>query len=502
MGVHAPPLSVQGRAVRYAILSDLHANWQAWRALHADAVALRCDRIIVLGDIVGYGPRPAEVMSAVHAQAFCWVLGNHDAVVGQRLPAEGFNRDARQAIEWTRAQLSSRAVRLFGKAPLMVAGESFRCVHGSPHAPEHFPYIRTEEDARRAWEACGESLVFVGHTHLPCVHRLDENGAYRCARSRGFEVRSGRRYVVNVGSAGMPRDADFRASYCLFDEASGRVRFRRVAYDVDALRKELQARCRVGRQAQHVIGIFDAQAGQPRREQIDFAPERSGALEPGVREERLSAARRQARRWRTATVLVAGLLVVGSAVGAFVWQRMPAAQRLSGPRRETTLLDTSGTEVGLVLLPDPLVVGQESIVPPGWLVELANGRLQSVGWDRAGVTVQSKGRPERVALCSPWVRIGAQHHRVRLRLAGQFSAGNMLGQETPLVLVDFRTDDGRVSQAVRSRPVVIRGMRCKLQYTFDVWRNAEAVRIRVVARLCGVLRVSLLSLEPQGDTGF
>ena len=112
--------------MRYAIVSDIHANMQAWKAVLQDIACSDIDRIICLGDIVGYGPRPAEVLQSVHARADHLVLGNHDAVIAGKLSAELFNSRARERVKWTAEHLSPKAVEVLGSVPLTLTGDGSR----------------------------------------------------------------------------------------------------------------------------------------------------------------------------------------------------------------------------------------------------------------------------------------------------------------------------------------------------------------------------------------
>ncbi len=127
--------------MRYAIISDVHANLQAWDAVFTDIRSNDIDQIICLGDIVGYGPSPAQVLEQAYAHVHHFVLGNHDAVLAERLGADCFNERARALIEWTRRRLDARASRFLGQLPYVLEGKSFRCAHASPAAPAQFGYV-------------------------------------------------------------------------------------------------------------------------------------------------------------------------------------------------------------------------------------------------------------------------------------------------------------------------------------------------------------------------
>ena len=139
--------------MRYAFVSDIHGNLPAWNTVLADLAVHRVDRIVCLGDVVGYGPQPAECLRGVYAHAHQMVLGNHDAVVAGKMSAGSFNDRAQRMIEWTGTRLGENARALFARLPLVLKGPGFRCVHGDFTDPAVFIYVRTEDDARANFAA-------------------------------------------------------------------------------------------------------------------------------------------------------------------------------------------------------------------------------------------------------------------------------------------------------------------------------------------------------------
>lgn len=226
--------------MRYAIVSDIHANRQAWDAVSADIDKCGVDDVICLGDIVGYGPRPAEVLEAVYDKASYYVLGNHDAVVCQRLDPDCFNNRARDIINWTCEQLSPAAVDFFQQVPLTFTLEDVRYVHAEAREPERFAYVESSADAKASFDACSERLIFIGHTHEPCIYELGPEGIphYYPADSQTFTPDF--RYLVNVGSVGDPRDGTVQATYVIYDTVSESVTFRRVPFDTDAYLQDIR----------------------------------------------------------------------------------------------------------------------------------------------------------------------------------------------------------------------------------------------------------------------
>jgi predicted phosphodiesterase len=227
--------------MRYAIISDIHANLQAWEALQADLASLRVDCVISLGDLVGYGPNPVEVCEAAIPRVHYHLLGNHDAAACGKLDLESWNPRAREIIEWTSARLPGEVLTGFGKLSLSLSDGRFRCTHGEFSMPGCFFYIKTPEHALRSWNAVAEQLLFVGHTHRPALFVLGASGRPHPVAPQPFVLEDGKRYLVNVGSVGCPRDGDVKASYCVYDTTGQTVEWRRVPFDLAAYRAALRA---------------------------------------------------------------------------------------------------------------------------------------------------------------------------------------------------------------------------------------------------------------------
>jgi predicted phosphodiesterase len=229
--------------MRIAVFSDLHANRQAWSAVLADMRQENVEAMVCLGDVVGYGPEPQEVLDSVRACTEDIVLGNHDAVIGGRMDSADFNDHARAMIEWTRGQLSGEAAAFCAQLPDSIETENVLYIHAEAADPLRFGYLDTPEEAAESFAARPEALIFIGHTHVPCVFALNlaDGGIARRTHHR-LHLRPHERHIVNVGSVGDPRDGDPRASYVIFDDLARTVEFRRVPFDVGAYVQDLQAR--------------------------------------------------------------------------------------------------------------------------------------------------------------------------------------------------------------------------------------------------------------------
>jgi diadenosine tetraphosphatase ApaH/serine/threonine PP2A family protein phosphatase len=218
-----------------ALLSDIHSNLEA---LDAVIRALpKVDRILVMGDIVGYGPDPNAVIArlrSVHARA---VLGNHDAAMLKPALLEWFNPQAAAAARWTQAALTPESRRYLARLPNHGRIGRHRYVHGSPRKPYLWEYILDELQALEILVGLGRRLCFFGHTHLPRV--FTEDGE-RIPDSPDW-IPLPASALVNPGSVGQPRDGNPAASFAVIDLDALAVSFHRIPYDLGTTQAKIRA---------------------------------------------------------------------------------------------------------------------------------------------------------------------------------------------------------------------------------------------------------------------
>ncbi len=259
--------------MRVALISDIHSNYEAFSAVAGDIVSQNVNGICVLGDILGYGADPSlclrgimvmfgrggsavpPVFAELAGKGKAIVAGNHDlAAIGGEV-IRRFNPRARAAAEWTIGRLDEEEKRFIATLPVIAEFEGATLVHSSPENPSVFGYILGAADARIALENSDNDLVFIGHTHRPMIYELGEMMAV-CDFKEGFTLKSGARYIVNVGSVGQPRDGDNRAAYVIWDMDVKALTMRRIKYDIkmaaDKIRtarlpEELGNRLHIGR---------------------------------------------------------------------------------------------------------------------------------------------------------------------------------------------------------------------------------------------------------------
>lgn len=221
--------------MRIAFLTDIHGNIEALEAVIAAVEKLGIDKLIILGDLVGYGPDPVEVVERVgdlvDKGAIC-IKGNHD--LAACTSGAGMTENARIAIDWTRTQLRGPHIDYLAALPIAVRDEDRLYVHASAFKPESWPYIRSVDAAVRSLESTDARLTFVGHTHVPAVfHALRGKNPVRFVPQTGIEMplSSLRRAVIVIGSVGQPRDGNPAASFGLFDTIERTLTMLRVPYD-------------------------------------------------------------------------------------------------------------------------------------------------------------------------------------------------------------------------------------------------------------------------------
>lgn len=229
--------------MRTGILGDIHSNLSALDAVLKRFEKERVERILSVGDIVGYGARPAECIERVRSIGAVVVKGNHDAACVGELDMRYFNEHARAALRWTRTVLDEEDMGWLSSLPF-VADLVDCCVgHGTYHRPELFDYIQGPSDADPSLEVMTVPLCFVGHTHVPvALLRLeDDPGHTAYTLDPEIDLADVRRALINVGSVGQPRDEDPRAAYAVFDSDDRRVWIGRVPYDIEDEAKRIRS---------------------------------------------------------------------------------------------------------------------------------------------------------------------------------------------------------------------------------------------------------------------
>jgi predicted phosphodiesterase len=222
--------------VRTLVVSDLHSNAEALRAVMSRVRRKRFDRIACLGDFVGYGAQPNHVLDKMRTMPWrkFYVRGNHDRVASGLDDGSMFNSAAREAALWTRDKLSPSNLRFLRELPLgPLHEEDMTICHGSPHDEDE--YVFTEAHAGRIFQESDSRMILFGHTHVPAVYWTRDREPVRGAFVDGdATVRLDRRYryLINPGSVGQPRDRNPAASCAIIDTTKYTAQFIRVEYDI------------------------------------------------------------------------------------------------------------------------------------------------------------------------------------------------------------------------------------------------------------------------------
>lgn len=226
--------------MKFAILGDIHANLDALEAVLADAAAQGATHHVCIGDIVGYNANPTECLARIRALDCPVVKGNHDEESSASTEIVGLNPLALSALLWTRDQLSSEDKKWLRELRLVRQVKDFTVVHATLDTPGSWSYVLNKFDAMSSFSYQFTQLCFFGHTHVP---RIYVKGLSVTVENETFiTLEKGRKYFINVGSVGQPRDGDWRASYAIYDAEAGTVALRRVEYDLaSAQRKILDA---------------------------------------------------------------------------------------------------------------------------------------------------------------------------------------------------------------------------------------------------------------------
>ena len=231
--------------MRYLIISDIHANIDAFEAVLAHASG-RWDAALVLGDLVGYGAEPNLVIDRVRSlEPHAVIRGNHDKAACGIDDGSQFNYVARLAAQWTATQLTPdhmTYIRDLPMGPVQIDG-LFEICHGAPFDEDY--YIFDGNDAQMGLQGSQRPLCLFGHTHLPVIFRhvedVLEGNAPDPEKETVLPLQRTARYLVNVGSIGQPRDGDPRAGYGVLDDEAREVRLFRVPYDVEQAQARIRA---------------------------------------------------------------------------------------------------------------------------------------------------------------------------------------------------------------------------------------------------------------------
>ncbi|MDQ6810132.1 MAG: metallophosphatase family protein [Verrucomicrobiota bacterium] len=223
--------------MRFAILSDLHANLEATEAVLADAHAQGCGEFVCLGDVVGYNANPHECVEIVQSLGCPVVKGNHDEQASLDESSRGFNPLAEAAISWTRDHLTAADKQWLAGLRMTQHVGDFTIVHATLDTPNEWGYIFKDLDAAASFTYQHTAICFFGHTHVAGAFVRDERVTR--VHAERLTIEPAKKYLINTGSVGQPRDGDWRAAYCIYDTERNIVEQRRLKYDFARARQKI-----------------------------------------------------------------------------------------------------------------------------------------------------------------------------------------------------------------------------------------------------------------------
>lgn len=223
--------------MRYAIISDIHANLEALEAVLEDTRSQKCTHYACLGDVVGYNANPKECLDIVRNMNIPCVKGNHDEYASEENDLEGFNPHASMAIKWTRDQLRPEDRQWLRDLKYLRLVASFSIVHATLDGPKRWGYVFDKLAAASSFTYQNTKICFFGHTHVPVAFIRDS--VVRGGTYSKFKVEPGKKYFINVGSVGQSRDGVAKATYVIYDMDAETIELRRLDYDMEKAQKKI-----------------------------------------------------------------------------------------------------------------------------------------------------------------------------------------------------------------------------------------------------------------------
>jgi predicted phosphodiesterase len=225
--------------MKFAIIADIHGNWEAFQVVLDDIQKQRCTNIACLGDVVGYNANPKECLDLVRQMNIPCIKGNHDEYCSNEGVLEGFNPHAAAAVDWTRKQLSDEDRQWLRDLKYVRMVNGFTAVHATLDGPQRWGYVFDKLGAAASFPYQTTQVCFFGHTHVPVAFIRDtmvRGGTYS-----KFRIEPGKKYFINVGAIGQPRDGNPKAAYVVYDMDNNTIELRRLDYDIATTQKKIRA---------------------------------------------------------------------------------------------------------------------------------------------------------------------------------------------------------------------------------------------------------------------
>ena len=223
--------------MKFAIFGDVHSNLEALNAVLEDARSHDCTHFVCIGDIVGYNANPSECLDVIQKLNCPVVKGNHDEEASLDTELVGLNPLAQKSMQWTRDNLDLNQKKYLKELKLARHVGDFTIVHATLDSPASWGYVTSKFDALESLGYQYTPVCFFGHTHVPAFYfkdlRMEEH------QGKSIKIETGKKYQINVGSVGQPRDGDFRSSYCIYDVDERLIFNRRVGYDIKTAQEKI-----------------------------------------------------------------------------------------------------------------------------------------------------------------------------------------------------------------------------------------------------------------------
>ena len=218
--------------MRFIVFSDLHSNLEALNQFEKEISSIPHDRLVCLGDIVGYGADPNPCIDWVRKNSDLTLAGNHDFAVVEKTDSSYFNDYAREACLWTRERLTIENKDFLESLPMDQEEDGVYWVHASPYQPKKWHYIYGKKGAEKHFTSFDAPICFVGHSHRPVILEQTPEGEINDYVSELWDIEPENRYIFNDGSLGQPRDGNPKPTFILYDSNKCTVEFKRFDYDL------------------------------------------------------------------------------------------------------------------------------------------------------------------------------------------------------------------------------------------------------------------------------
>ena len=225
--------------MKYAIIADIHGNLEAFQVVLEDIRAQKADSVVCLGDVVGYNANPKECLQIVRDMNLPCVKGNHDEYCSSEDHLEGFNPHAADAVHWTRNQLNAEDKQWLRDLKYSRMVDNFTIVHATLDAPQRWGYVFDKLAAAASFPYQNTQLCFFGHTHVPVAFMRDT--VVRGGTYSKLKIDAAKKYFINVGAVGQPRDNNPKCAYVIYDTTAQTIEIRRLDYDIAAAQAKIIA---------------------------------------------------------------------------------------------------------------------------------------------------------------------------------------------------------------------------------------------------------------------